>query len=296
MELVLLVIARALSACLAAIRLRLRAQREAVRRRELDDLLEIRLKDHTQELRLALRLSEKRVRDLMAARHAEADVWLGLSRELRAPLNTVVGFAEAMRLNADAEPLTRRQAQAVDHILGCGRHGLKLIEDGADRDGSGLRALAIPRLSSRVSAPTEIPYAPTTRLPAATLLYVNDDPIAVALMRQVVTALGPLQLHAAETGHEGLTLARDLRPDVILLDVDLPGLSGFALKAHLDADPLTRGLPVLALSASVLLADIERARPAGFRDFLTKPLNIPALAEALGRALGPDATTAREAA
>ena len=106
-------------------------------------------------------------------------------------------------------------------------------------------------------------------------------------MRHVIAALGPIQLHVAENGHEGLALARDLRPDVILLDINLPGLSGFELKSRLDADPLTRGLPVLALSASAMPGDIKRGREAGFRDYLTKPLDIPALAAALNRALAP---------
>ncbi len=141
----------------------------------------------------------------------------------------------------------------------------------------------------RVSAPP----VPSAGLPliegrAATLLYVEDNPSNIALMRHVIAALGTLQLHVAETGHEGLALARDLRPDVILLDINLPGLSGFELKAKLDADPLTRGLPVLALSASAMPQDIRRGREAGFRDYLTKPLEIGALVRALNRALEQD--------
>jgi two-component system, sensor histidine kinase len=136
---------------------------------------------------------------------------------------------------------------------------------------------------------------PTIDLPSltgrvSTMLYVEDNPSNVALMRHVIAAFGTIKLHVAETGHEGLALARDLRPDVILLDINLPGLSGFELKARLDADPLTRGLPVLALSASAMPADVRRGRDAGFRSYLTKPLDIAALARALDKALsdGPD--------
>jgi len=127
---------------------------------------------------------------------------------------------------------------------------------------------------------------PVGSLPEATMLYVEDNPSNIALMRHVIAALGPIRLHVAENGHEGLALARDLRPDVILLDINLPGLSGFELKARLDADPLTRGLPVLALSASAMPQDVKHGKAAGFRDYLTKPLDISALAEALNRALG----------
>ena len=133
----------------------------------------------------------------------------------------------------------------------------------------------------------ELPVLDTPALPGgvATLLYVEDNPSNIALMRHVVTALGSLQLHIAETGHEGLALARDLRPDIILLDINLPGMSGFELKARLDVDPLTCDLPVLALSASAMPSDIRRGEAAGFREYLTKPLDIPAFARALNRVL-----------
>lgn len=89
----------------------------------------------------------------------------------------------------------------------------------------------------------------------------------------------------AETGPEGLTLARDLRPDVIILDINLPGMDGFEVKARLAEDALTRGVPVLALSAR-----------AAFAEYLTKPLQIPALVEALSRALAPTSATSTSAA
>jgi CheY-like chemotaxis protein/anti-sigma regulatory factor (Ser/Thr protein kinase) len=158
------------------------------------------------------------------------------------------------------------------------------------REGEGCTfTLHLPVAKVR-DTPVSASPVPSAGLPliegrAATLLYVEDNPSNIALMRHVIAALGTIQLHVAETGHEGLALARDLRPDVILLDINLPGLSGFELKAKLDADPLTQGLPVLALSASAMPQDIRRGREAGFRDYLTKPLEIGALARALNRAL-----------
>ena len=145
-------------------------------------------------------------------------------------------------------------------------------------------AVAQPRLVAASSVPK-------TDLPEATLLYVEDNPSNIALMRHVITALGRIQLHVAETGPEGLALARDLRPDVVILDINLPGMDGFEVKARLAEDPLTRGLPVLALSARATPADMRRGREAGFAEYLTKPLHIPALVEALSRALTPDIAT-----
>ena len=158
------------------------------------------------------------------------------------------------------------------------------------REGEGCTFTLYLPVAKVSDTPVSASPLPSTGLPliegrAATLLYVEDNLSNIALMRHVIAALGTIQLHVAETGHEGLALARDLRPDVILLDINLPGLSGFELKAKLDADPLTQGLPVLALSASAMPQDIQRGREAGFRDYLTKPLEIGALARALNCAL-----------
>ncbi|WP_312599681.1 hybrid sensor histidine kinase/response regulator [Brevundimonas sp.] len=120
--------------------------------------------------------------------------------------------------------------------------------------------------------------------PQATALYVEDSPANVALMRHAVEAMG-LTLHAATTGPEGLELARALRPDVILLDLGLPGLDGFAVKAALDADPLTRDIPVMAVTGAGAPTDRRRGRAAGFDAYLTKPVDLNALADALSRLL-----------
>ncbi|GAW42152.1 Aerobic respiration control sensor protein ArcB [Brevundimonas sp. SH203] len=120
--------------------------------------------------------------------------------------------------------------------------------------------------------------------PQATVLYVEDNPANVALMRQAVEALG-LTLHAATTGTEGLELARALGPDVILLDLGLPGMDGFEVKAALGVDPVTRDIPVLAVTAAGGPEDRRRGRAAGFEAYLTKPLDLNALADALSRVL-----------
>ena len=170
--------------------------------------------------------------------------------------------------------VSQRLAQAMDGRL-----------EAVSREGEGSTFTLHLPLAGPVAAPITASPIPVGTVPGATMLYVEDNPSNIALMRHVIAALGPIQLHVADNGHEGLALARDLRPDVILLDINLPGLSGFELKARLDADPLTRDLPVLALSASAMPQDIQRGKAAGFRDYLTKPLDIAALAGALNRAL-----------
>lgn len=134
------------------------------------------------------------------------------------------------------------------------------------------------RLPAVIPAPVNVPSK-------AVILYVEADPANVALMRQVLSVFGDPPLYVAPTGDEGLALAQALQPDVILLDTDLPGMDGFELKMRLDADPITRGLPVVALSASAAPDDIRRGQAAGFTAYLTKPLELQALTGALHDAL-----------
>lgn len=129
-------------------------------------------------------------------------------------------------------------------------------------------------------AETALPSSDTFDLTTATVLYIEDNAANLALMRQVMPALGPA-LHVAETGAEGLALARDLMPDLILLDLHLPDMDGFQVKAALAADPLTRSVPVVAFTAGAGRADARRGRKAGFNAWLTKPLDIALLAATL---------------
>lgn len=134
------------------------------------------------------------------------------------------------------------------------------------------------RLPAVIPAPANVPSK-------AVILYVESDPANVAMMRQVMSAFGDPPLYVAPTGDEGLALAQALQPDVIMLDTDLPGMDGFELKMRLDADPITRGLPVLALSTSAMPEDVRRGQAAGFTAYLTKPLELQALTGALHDAL-----------
>jgi|GEM_PF-192841 len=129
-------------------------------------------------------------------------------------------------------------------------------------------------------AETGQPSCDAFDLSTATVLYIEDNAANLALMRQVMPALGPA-LHVAETGAEGLALARDLMPDLILLDLHLPDMDGFQVKAALASDPLTRGIPVVAFTAGAGRADARRGRKAGFAAWLTKPLDIALLAATL---------------
>ncbi|WEK41336.1 MAG: hybrid sensor histidine kinase/response regulator [Candidatus Brevundimonas colombiensis] len=419
MDIVLWVLSLALSGTCAGIWLWLRALGAVEGLTRDRARLEHRLAQTAETQRQALSVVEAEVHRLSAEDAAKGEVIQALTRELRTPLTTIMGFTQLLRTHAEADRLTPRQSQGVRQIEGAGAVVLALIEEADDfvvsgdtraapflqrvdlrlalrqvcdglepearkagvtlacpdaQPGLGVMADPVPvrrilrrlvanalshsqpgatvrmtaarqgdRVTVDVHDPARPPEAATARpfqpldgqdarggtalglgaaqrlaermggrldaardawgattfsfvlpvagadpaargRPQATALYVEDNPANVALMRQAAEALG-LTLHAATTGPEGLELAHALGPDVILLDLGLPGMDGFEVKAGLDADPVTRDIPVLAVTAAGGPSDRRRGRAAGFDAYLTKPLDLNALADALSRVL-----------
>jgi PAS domain S-box-containing protein len=118
-----------------------------------------------------------------------------------------------------------------------------------------------------------------------TLLYVEDNPANLALVEQLIARRGDLKLLTAIDGHLGIELARAYLPDVILMDINLPGISGYGALKILGEDPATAHIPVLALSANAVPRDIEKGLEAGFFRYLTKPIRVREFMDALDVAL-----------
>jgi PAS domain S-box-containing protein len=118
-----------------------------------------------------------------------------------------------------------------------------------------------------------------------TLLYVEDNPANLALVEQLIGRRADLKLLTAVDGHLGIQLARAFRPDVILMDINLPGISGFGVLKILSVDPATSHIPVIALSANAVPRDIEKGIEAGFFRYLTKPIKVVEFMDALDVAL-----------
>jgi CheY-like chemotaxis protein len=118
-----------------------------------------------------------------------------------------------------------------------------------------------------------------------TLLYVEDNPANLSLVEQLIARRGDLRLLTAIDGPLGVELARAYLPDVILMDINLPGMSGYDALEILRADPATHHIPVLALSANAMPRDIEKGIAAGFFRYLTKPIRVREFMEALDVAL-----------
>ncbi len=118
-----------------------------------------------------------------------------------------------------------------------------------------------------------------------TLLYVEDNPANLLLVESLVAQLPNFRLLSAKDGQRGVEVARASRPDVILMDINLPGVSGIQAMRILAADPATAHIPVIALSANAIPRDIECALKAGFFRYLIKPIKIHELIDVLDMAL-----------
>ena len=133
-----------------------------------------------------------------------------------------------------------------------------------------------------VTGPRPAP-APGTQL--STVLCVEDNPANMMLMQRILARRTDLRLLLTSEGSHGLELARATRPDVILMDINLPGISGLELLKLLSEDAATAHIPVIAISANALRHDVENGLRAGFFRFLTKPIKIDLFMEALDAAL-----------
>jgi CheY-like chemotaxis protein len=121
--------------------------------------------------------------------------------------------------------------------------------------------------------------------PQRTLLYVEDNPANLKLVEQLIARRPDMRLLSARDGNTGIELARANQPDVILMDINLPGISGIEALKLLREDPATAHIPVLALSANAMPRDIEKGLQAGFFRYLTKPIKVNEFMDTLEVAL-----------
>src|SRR4029077_17271332 len=131
--------------------------------------------------------------------------------------------------------------------------------------------------------------------PLRTLLYVEDNPANLELVEELIGRPPDLRLLSAADGDLGIEFARAYQPDVILMDINLPGISGLEAMKILRADRSTAHIPVIALSANALPRDIEKSLEAGFFNYLTKPIKVDQFMNALDVALKFSQTAASAA-
>jgi PAS domain S-box-containing protein len=143
----------------------------------------------------------------------------------------------------------------------------------------------------------------TLRLPSAetgaplrTLLYVEDNPANLQLVEELITRRSDLRLLSAADGILGIALAREFLPEVILMDINLPGINGIEAMKILREDPATAHIPIMAISANAIPSDIKKGLEAGFFRYLTKPIVVVEFMDALSGALEFSAARARNEA
>jgi CheY-like chemotaxis protein/two-component sensor histidine kinase len=157
----------------------------------------------------------------------------------------------------------------------------------------------IDLISDRLSLASQASGGLTLRVPnagavlrAATLLYIEDNPANLRLMQAIVDRHAGMRLVTATTGRLGLEAARAVRPDIVLLDIHLPDLDGFAVLAALRSEAGLRTVPVVAVTANAMPQDEQRVRSAGFDGYLSKPIQLEGFESLLTQLLGSRALAA----
>lgn len=127
-----------------------------------------------------------------------------------------------------------------------------------------------------------------------TILYVEDNPNNLQLMEMIVGRVGGLTLISAHNAELGMTMAQEQQPDLILMDINLPGMDGITAQQILGTLDQTKGIPVVAVSANATKHDIQLAINAGFSSYITKPFDISDVMEVFAKELNQD-TALKEA-
>ena len=109
------------------------------------------------------------------------------------------------------------------------------------------------------------------------VLYIEDSPVNVSVMQHVFRQLPGIELLIAEDAETGLALINETPPNLVLMDINLPGMSGLEALHQLKSNPDTAAIPVIGISASAAPQDVESGLTAGFLAYLTKPFDMPEL-------------------
>ena len=140
-----------------------------------------------------------------------------------------------------------------------------------------------PHAAVEAAAPAE--PGRSGRAATQTLLYVEDNPANLMLVEDIIARRPDIALRSMPDATRGVEQACAFRPDVILMDINLPGISGIEALALLAADPETAHIPVIALSANAIPRDISKGLQAGFFRYLTKPIKVPEFMATLDAAM-----------
>jgi PAS domain S-box-containing protein len=173
--------------------------------------------------------------------------------------------------------MTKRLVELMGGVIGVestvGKGSMFWIEMGLTTE----QKFPADLLNLVIGLPVLGPADPNTR----TVLYVEDNPANLMLVEDLIARRPDLRLLSARDGLSGIAIAKASLPDFILMDINLPGISGITAMKILSKDPATQHIPVVALSANAMPRDIEKGLEAGFFRYLTKPIKINEFMETL---------------
>jgi len=149
----------------------------------------------------------------------------------------------------------------------------------------------VPSLSSPIQGLALLEVPSQSLREQRTVLCVEDNPANLLLVKQIIEGLPHVRLLTAGEGRVAIELARAHCPDLILMDINLPGMSGIEAMKFLREDPVTAHIPVVALSANAMPRDVKQGLNLGFVRYLTKPIDVAMFMEALDATLNRESTS-----
>ncbi|HEX4492431.1 MAG TPA: response regulator [Acidimicrobiia bacterium] len=252
---------------------------------------------------------ENELREARAAAEAvgktKAELLSRIGHDMRTPLNAVIGFGKLLagdELGPEQRDNAAQIVQAgetllelVNEMLGAprastnGASGNGASGNGASTNGASTNGDSGESASVRAERPAAPPSEPDqteTATDTCTVLYVEDNASNLRLVERILAGHAEYSLVSATTGRAGLRLARERRPDLVLLDLHLPDINGDVVLERLRSSPEARETPVLMLSADATPAQVDRLRELGATDYMTKPLDIEQFLETVARLCG----------
>ncbi len=196
-----------------------------------------------------------------------------LSQEFRIPLNAMLGFSQILKTSM------REDLDSIEKVVHSGQQMLRMIEEMSTEDAVPESADA-PRSTPPPLPPQQVktPVEASTGAPApGRLLYIEDQITNVQMVELMLHRLLGISLSSAETGRKGLARAVEERPDLILLDLNLPDMHGSEVIRALQENPATAPIPVIVISGDAAPSQIDRLLAAGARDYLVKPFKLDRL-------------------
>jgi CheY-like chemotaxis protein len=202
-----------------------------------------------------------------------------LARELRVPLTSVLGFSDLLSATYKTDSVELNEIAKAGHQL------MDLVTNLEKSTAAGATAdsALTPVSPDRFDAETSV---------ARTVLHIEDNETNYRLVERILEDRANIELVWAASGEEGVTIACQRTPGLILLDLNLPDIHGSEVLRRLRSNPLTEQIPVIILSADISPSQIERMLQAGARNYLTKPFDIKRLLCLVDENLASDAQPA----